>query len=510
MNMASSSRHRSYMAKIGILLTTLVLVAGLMSCPSAPSEYALSIVSSNGGKVTTPGEGTFTYPSGAVVVLVATPDAGHSFVGWSGDVDTIPDVTAAATTVTMGRHRVITATFESVQYSLTVSSTAGGSVSATIDGVEILVGPEQTETMSDVQAGVAVELAASPDVGYEFVEWVGNVADTSAAETTIIVDTHKTVSAVFGLVPDVSGTWCLYMTPNGGKEYGPDCVYIRQDSANVVMPLWQHDYLILARGSLIKGVLELSGTGTYYGDTVSLSVSASVDGGSIVGTYTYSGFHGETGALWLERCECKKAKAWVRQVYAHNQGYALDFYVFDLIHEGITFTAVDVTGPHIDVLSLSSSGPMEYHAWQLHGTFLGEAKPNAGDIYEFSVSYSDGTSETVTASVRDIFVDLPTPISPVDEEIVDTLTPTFSWQPPSCGCQGYYRIWVVDSQNNDMWSVYPSKDTTSVVYNYDGIGTPLRPGETYEWRLIAFDQPISGGPDNNVHVCSRFVVREES
>lgn len=506
MKMAFGSRNRIYMATIGVVLATLVIAAGFVSCPSVPSEYALSILGSDGGKVTTPGEGTFTYPSGAVVVLVATPDAGHRFVGWSGDVDTIPDVTAATTTVTMGRHRVITAAFESVQYSLTVSSTAGGSVTAIIDGVETLIGPQQTETMSDVQAGVAVELAASPDVGYEFVEWVGNVADTSAMETTIIVDTHGTVSAIFALIPDVRDTWCLYMTPIGGNEYGPDCIYIRQDLANIGMPIWQDDYLILARGSLNKGVLEVSGDGTYYDETVSFSASALLNGSSIAGTYAYSGFRDESGLLRLERCECKKAKGWVRQFYMKGLGYGLNFYAWDLVSEGITIDSISVTGPHVSGVNLESSGPAEGSQWFWEGPLPKGIRPSAGDIYEFSVSYSDGSLEIETASVRDILVDLPTPISPTDGQTVETVTPTFLWQPPPCECHGYYRIWVVDRQDNDMWSVYPSKETTSVVYNFDGTGVPLTRGETYEWRLVAYDREISGGPDNNVLVASSFTV----
>lgn len=57
-----------------------------------------------------------------------------------------------------------------------------------------------------------------------------------------------------------------------------------------------------------------------------------------------------------------------------------------------------------------------------------------------------------------------------------------------------------------MWSAYLPKETTRVVYDSDGRGTPLSEGETYEWRLIAFDEPISGGPDNNVWILSSFTV----
>ena len=67
-------------------------------------------------------------------------------------------------------------------------------------------------------------------------------------------------------------------------------------------------------------------------------------------------------------------------------------------------------------------------------------------------------------------------------------------------------MWIVDSRNDDVWSIYLPEETTSVVYNSDGQGRALEPGETYEWRLIAFDEVINGGPDNNVWILSTFTI----
>ncbi len=78
-------------------------------------QYDLSINSTEGGSVTTPGEGTFNYTVGIVVDLVATPDAGYRFVEWTGEVDTIADVNAAATNVTMNSGYSITASFMGVE-----------------------------------------------------------------------------------------------------------------------------------------------------------------------------------------------------------------------------------------------------------------------------------------------------------------------------------------------------------------------------------------------------------
>jgi len=71
----------------------------------------LSIFSTGGGSVTEPGEGDFPFFQGTVVDLVATPDDDHQFVNWTGDVDTIGDLNASSTTITMQGDHSITATF---------------------------------------------------------------------------------------------------------------------------------------------------------------------------------------------------------------------------------------------------------------------------------------------------------------------------------------------------------------------------------------------------------------
>jgi hypothetical protein len=89
------------------LAVVLALGMGLIGCTGeeAPetSEYSLTISSTAGGDVTSPGEGTFPYEAGEVVDLVAVPEAGYRFVDWTGDVSTIANVDAATTDITMLR-----------------------------------------------------------------------------------------------------------------------------------------------------------------------------------------------------------------------------------------------------------------------------------------------------------------------------------------------------------------------------------------------------------------------
>jgi len=75
-------------------------------------QYDLTILSTEGGSITEPGEGVYTYDEGTVVDLVATPGAGYRFDEWTGDVGTIDDVYAASTSITMNGDYSITANFE--------------------------------------------------------------------------------------------------------------------------------------------------------------------------------------------------------------------------------------------------------------------------------------------------------------------------------------------------------------------------------------------------------------
>ena len=98
------------------LAVALVLSVGLIGCGGEEvpeiTEYSLTISSTEGGSVTTPGEGSFTYEEVTVVNLVAEPDEGYQFVNWSGDVSTVGNVNAAITIITTNGNYEITANFE--------------------------------------------------------------------------------------------------------------------------------------------------------------------------------------------------------------------------------------------------------------------------------------------------------------------------------------------------------------------------------------------------------------
>ncbi len=105
------------MKGISILLITVALIIGMTGSAGnvgGSESYTLSINSTPGGSVTEPGEGTFNYDQGTVINLKAEPQEGYRFVSWSGGVDTITNVNAVATNITMEDDYSITANFVDV------------------------------------------------------------------------------------------------------------------------------------------------------------------------------------------------------------------------------------------------------------------------------------------------------------------------------------------------------------------------------------------------------------
>ena len=192
-----------HVKRIGSLLIVTAIAVGMVGCVSSPTQYDLTILTqynltisgTEGGEITNLGEGTFTCDEGEVVSLVATPALGYQFVNWTGDVDTIENIEAASTTITMNGDYSIAANFEAIpadQYSLIVSSTAGGSV--TLPG----------EGTFACNTGTMANLVATPDAGHRFVNWTGDVDtidNVEAASTTITMNGDYSITANFEQIP---------------------------------------------------------------------------------------------------------------------------------------------------------------------------------------------------------------------------------------------------------------------------------------------------------------------
>jgi len=118
-------------------------------------KYQLSIFINGPGTVN-PSSGR--YPRDTTMTLVATPNGGNIFTGWTGDYISSDN----ELTVTLNSDKSVTANFQEVNYKFTATIEGQGSVS-----------PD-----NGYYAG-RIDIIAHPGEGYKFKDWSGDVNSTN-------------------------------------------------------------------------------------------------------------------------------------------------------------------------------------------------------------------------------------------------------------------------------------------------------------------------------------------
>jgi hypothetical protein len=153
------------------------------------AEYTLSISTSGGGQVTHPAEAVSTYPAGTVVNLTANPNSNHKWINWTGDNATISNVYASSTDIFMNEDYEIVANFcVENRCILKVLSSAGGSVDYPGEGAFIFL------------PGTLVQLQATPEEGYRFDTWSGDISalnNINSTASSILMDADYIIMANF-------------------------------------------------------------------------------------------------------------------------------------------------------------------------------------------------------------------------------------------------------------------------------------------------------------------------
>jgi len=169
--------------KLFLFLSLLLLLTCAKEDSQAPNtppsqitrQNTLTVSAGDGGSVSTTG-GTFA--SGTQVSITATPNSGYSFSGWSNGS------TANPLNITLNSNTTVTANFEVIvnSYTLTLTAGEGGTVSG---------GGEYEE-------GTEVTITATPAEGYEFTGWNGS--DSTSSTISIILTSNTTIEALFSEV----------------------------------------------------------------------------------------------------------------------------------------------------------------------------------------------------------------------------------------------------------------------------------------------------------------------
>lgn len=145
-----------------------------------PPKFNLTVSTNGNGSFTATPSGN-SFDSGAVVKLKATPSNGQRFAGWTGSVTGSKDTI----TVVVNSNKNVIANFSQIpRYNLQIGWPNGGQLVVTPNG-------------SSFDSGAVVGIKAKPYDGFNFTNWTGDVSGQTDT-TTLIMTSHKNVSAVFG------------------------------------------------------------------------------------------------------------------------------------------------------------------------------------------------------------------------------------------------------------------------------------------------------------------------
>lgn len=170
--------------KIVRLLTLAFFTAFISGCAeeNSPTLYELtvSVTPDNSGMVIP--SNSLTLTEGETLSLLAMPEDGYTFMGWSGSITSSDNPLS----VTMNEDLTLTANFQIKTYPLSVQITGNGEV------VESIVQQKST----DYDHGTVVQLLAVPAENWTFKEWSGDISGSDSV-TQVTVTNAVSVTAIF-------------------------------------------------------------------------------------------------------------------------------------------------------------------------------------------------------------------------------------------------------------------------------------------------------------------------
>lgn len=204
--------------------------------------YTLTIfVNPENGGTTTPTAGEHTYAQGTIVNITASAKTGYQFKNWSGDASG----TSPTTSVTMNTNKSVTANFELVSYTITISKTPE-------DGGEVSVSPGLT-----LHYGTSVTVTATPASGYKFVRWEGEFTDNTNPKTFSMPAENISLVAKFERVEEnglpeptylvtievkPSGAGTVMISPSDRVRAGTQVTITAEAASGYKFTGWSGDY----------------------------------------------------------------------------------------------------------------------------------------------------------------------------------------------------------------------------------------------------------------------------
>ncbi len=225
------------------------------------------------------------YHAGTVVTLTANANTGYTFTAWSGDASG----SVSPFDVTLDADKSVTANFTEACFSLTTNANplAGGSVG---------VSPAPNcNNGTQYMHGTILTLTATPNTGYLFSTWSGDVSDTENP-TTLTMTADKSVTAEFSLAcftlttsasPAAGGAVGASPAPNcnGGTQYSHGTVVTLTATANTGynFTAWSGSASGTANPTTVSMTADRSVTANFTALCYTLTKSASPTAGGSVG-----------------------------------------------------------------------------------------------------------------------------------------------------------------------------------------------------------------------------------
>jgi hypothetical protein len=123
--------------------------------------------------------------------------------------------------------------------------------------------------------------------------------------------------------------------------------------------------------------------------------------------------------------------------------------------------------------------------------WLGATPPSVGQTYGLNVTYADGTTDSLVASVTGVVSQVASLISPANNSTGVSRTPTFSWTLPSLPAGYSQEIWINPQIGGGswIWNYAVPLGQTTAVYNADNSARQpsLNSVTAYSWGINIYD-----------------------
>ncbi len=258
-----------------------------------------------------------TVDHGDEVEITATADEHYAFEGWSGSCGELNN-DESSIVITLVSDCTLGAVFEKVSYTITATSSEGGSVFR--DGQPV------DEELSIVY-GETSTLTATPDKGYQFSEWRSDdcptLADATEVEAEFVVEGDCRLEAVFEKAPRMisageNENGQITISPSEGVVYGDEVEVTATANEHYAFKGWSGDCGDLNddESSISITVLEDCTVGAEF-EKVSYTITAtSSEGGSVGDEDSETGIsivYGETISLTATPQEGYQFSRWTTE-----------------------------------------------------------------------------------------------------------------------------------------------------------------------------------------------------